>query len=156
MRTILIIWIAVMVNWQHFIRKNLCQKANFSPHLWRQLLELALVLFLLTIWISDYLCLDHIAEIRMNSPFKKTEVHIPIFRGSCSNLELIRSLLTIWISDCLCLAHIPTWKQDEFTVSFISRRKLKLLFFFWRSCSNLEIMRILVFGLQSWCTGSIL
>ena len=58
---LLIIWIAVMVDWQYFIRKFVFQEANFSPHQWRQLLELALVLFLLTIWISDCLCLAHIA-----------------------------------------------------------------------------------------------
>ena len=49
MRILLIIWIAV---WQYFIIKILFQEANFSPHQWRQLLELALVLFLLTIWIA--------------------------------------------------------------------------------------------------------
>ena len=56
-----IIWIAVTLYWQYFIIKILFQKANFSPHLWRQLLELALVLFFLTIWILDCLCLAHIA-----------------------------------------------------------------------------------------------
>ena len=45
----------------------LFQEAYFSPHQWRQLLELALVLILLTIWISDCLSLAHIVEIRMNS-----------------------------------------------------------------------------------------
>ena len=61
MLILLIIWIAVMVHWQYFITKFLFQEANFSPHQWRQLLELALVLFLFTIWISDCLCLAHIA-----------------------------------------------------------------------------------------------
>ena len=28
----------------------------------------------------------------------KTEVHLPIFRGSCSNLELMQILLIIWIA----------------------------------------------------------
>ena len=61
LRILFIIWIAVMVYWQYFIIKFLFQEANFSPHQWRQLLELALVLFFLTIWISDCLCLAHIA-----------------------------------------------------------------------------------------------
>ena len=71
------------VYWQYFMRTNLFQKVNFSPHLKRQLSELAFVLF----------------------------------------------LLTIRISDCLCLAHIASRNQDEFTVSFISRRKFIFLFF---------------------------
>ena len=104
---LLIIWIAV---WQYFIIKNLFQEANFSPHQWRQLLELALVLI----------------------------------------------LLTIWISDCLCLTHIATRNQDEFTLSFILRRKFILLFFekavrIWSLCEFSWL-----FGLQSWYTGSIL
>ena len=45
----------------------LFKEANFSPHQWRQLLELALVLISLTIWISDCLSLAHIVKIRMNS-----------------------------------------------------------------------------------------
>ena len=40
---------------------------KFLSYQWRQLLELALVLFLLAISISDYICLAHIVEIRMNS-----------------------------------------------------------------------------------------
>ena len=45
----------------------LFQEAYFSPHQWRQLLKLALVLILLTIWILDSLSLAHLVEIRMNS-----------------------------------------------------------------------------------------
>ena len=67
MQILLIIWIAVMVYWQYFIIIFLFKEANFSPHQERQLLELALVLYLLTIWISDRLCLAHIVEIRMYS-----------------------------------------------------------------------------------------
>ena len=37
-----------------------------SRHQWRQLLELALVLFLLNIWISNQLCFAQIVEIRIN------------------------------------------------------------------------------------------
>jgi len=59
MRILLIIWIAV---WQYFIIKFFFQEANFCAHQWRRLLELALVLFLLTIWISDFLFLAHIAS----------------------------------------------------------------------------------------------
>ena len=97
MRILLIIWIAVMVYWQYFIINFLFQEANFSPHQWRQLLELALVLF----------------------------------------------FLIIWISDCLCLAHIATRNQDEFTVSFSSRRKFIFLFFeevvlIWSLCNSLD------------------
>ena len=43
------------------------QEAYFFPHHWRQLLELALVLILLTIWILDSLSLAHMVQIRMNS-----------------------------------------------------------------------------------------
>ena len=60
MQILLIIWIAVMVYWQYFIIKFLFQGANFSPHQRKQLLELELVLFLLTIFISDCVCLAHI------------------------------------------------------------------------------------------------
>ena len=147
-------------------------------HPWRQLLELVLVLFLLTIWISYCLCLAHIATRNLDeftvsfiwdrssssyftrklfefgahansldhldcshgvlavfdniffisgSKFLSTsmkavvrtcacaisldkivyvlltflyemEVHLPILRGSCSNLELMRILLIIWIA----------------------------------------------------------
>ena len=45
----------------------LFKEAKFSPHQWRQLLELALVLNSFTIWISACLYLAHIVEIRMNS-----------------------------------------------------------------------------------------
>ena len=72
-----------------------------SPHQWRQLLELELVLFFLTIWISDcHVWLTQILEIRMNSlsVLFKTEVHLPILRRTCSNLELIGILLIIWIA----------------------------------------------------------
>ena len=100
MRFLLIIWIAVMVYWQYFIIKFLFQEANFSPHQRRQLLEFALVLFLLTIWISDCICLAHIIEISMHSLSGsfETKGHLPIYWGSCSNLELIRFLLIIWIA----------------------------------------------------------
>ena len=66
MRILWIIWTAVMVYWQYFILKILFQEANFSPHQWRQLLDPALVLFLLTIWISDCLCLVHIASWKLD------------------------------------------------------------------------------------------
>ena len=65
-----------------FHKKICISGSKFLSHQWRQLLELALVLF----------------------------------------------LLTIWISDC-CLAHVATRNQDEFTLSFISRRKFIFLFF---------------------------
>ena len=45
----------------------LFQEANFTPHHCRHLFELALVLLLLTTWISDCVSLAHIVEIRMNS-----------------------------------------------------------------------------------------
>ena len=64
MRTLLIIWIAV---WQSFAIRCLFKEANFSPHQWRQLLELASVLFLLPISISECIFLAHIVEVRMNS-----------------------------------------------------------------------------------------
>ena len=32
----------------------------------------------------------------------ETEVHLPIFRGTCSNLELMRILLIIWIAVMVC------------------------------------------------------
>ena len=53
-----------------------------------------------TIWISDCLSLSHIVEIRMNSlsVYFETEVHLFIFRGSCSNFEVMRILLIIWIA----------------------------------------------------------
>ena len=44
-------------------------------------------------------------------------------------LAFVLFLLTIRISDCLCLAHITSRNQDEFTVSFILRRKFIFLFF---------------------------
>ena len=53
-----------------------------------------------------------------------------------SELAFVLFLLTIRISDCLCLAHIASRNQDEFTVSFISRRKFIFLFF----DSNLELV----------------
>ena len=56
--------------------------------------------YLSTIWISDCLHLAHIVEIRMNSlsVYFNPEVHLFIFRGSCSNFELMRILLIICIS----------------------------------------------------------
>ena len=45
----------------------LFKEPKFSPHQWRQLAELALVLIPLTIWISDCLFVAHIVKIRMNS-----------------------------------------------------------------------------------------
>ena len=44
-RMLLIIWIPVL---QYFIKHFKCQQAFFSPHPWRQLLGLVLVLFVLT------------------------------------------------------------------------------------------------------------
>ena len=67
----------------------------------KAMFELARVVFLLAISISDCICLAHIVEIRMNSLsvlFPETEIHLPIFRGSCSNLELMRILLIVWIA----------------------------------------------------------
>ena len=64
MQNILINWIAC---WKHFVIKILFQEANFSPHHTMQLLELALVLFLLSIWILDNYGLAQIVKIRMNS-----------------------------------------------------------------------------------------
>ena len=92
-----------------FHKKICISGSKFLSHQWRQLLELALVLF----------------------------------------------LLTIWISDC-CLAHVATRNQDEFTLSFISRRKFIFLFFeeavrIWSLCEFSW-----PFGLQSWYAGSIL
>ena len=48
--------------------------------------------YLSTIWISDCLHLAHIVEIRMNSlsVYFKPEVHLFIFRGTCSNFMLMR------------------------------------------------------------------
>ena len=45
----------------------LISEGKFLSHQWRQLLELELVLFFLTIWISDCFCLAHIVEIRIHS-----------------------------------------------------------------------------------------
>ena len=85
MRIIWIIWIAVIVYWQYFIINFLFQEAKFSPYHWRQLLELALVLFLMTIWISDCICLARIVNIRINS------LSVSFWDGS-SSLYFLRKL----------------------------------------------------------------
>ena len=79
---------------------NFYFRKQISLHQSRQLLEFVLVLFLLTIWISDVLCLAHIIKIRMNSlsiSFQD-ERSSSYFQGSCSNLELMRILLIICIA----------------------------------------------------------
>ena len=82
----------------------------------------------------------------------ETEVRLPIFRGSSSNLKLMQNLFHLWgqMLDSLLK------NQDEFTVSFSSRRKFIFLFFeeavqIWSLCEFSWL-----FGLKSWCTGSIL
>ena len=93
------------LDWSHsalafFLIKLSFQEGNLSRHQWRQLLELALLLFLLTTWISDCLCLGRIAEIRMNSlsVFFQDGSSFSIFEGSCLNFELLWILLIIWIA----------------------------------------------------------
>jgi len=101
MRFLLIICTAVMVYWQYFIINLLFQEANFSP--------------LMKSVVRTYTCaisLDH-SDFRLfmfcpHSYSKsggihcqflfETEVHLPIFQGSCSNLELLRILWIIWIA----------------------------------------------------------
>ena len=89
MPIMLIIWIAGMVCWQYFIINILFQKATFSAQHWRQLLELVLVLFLLTILISDCLCFAHIVKIRM----KFLSVS---FRDGSSSSYFSRKVLEFW------------------------------------------------------------
>ena len=55
-----------------FYNKIFILGRKFLSHQWRQLLELELVLFLLTIWIPDCLCLAHTVEIRINSTMQAT------------------------------------------------------------------------------------
>ena len=77
----------------------LFQKAKFSATKWRQLLEIVLMLFLLTIWISDCVCFARICKIRMNSlsVFFWDRNSPSNFWGSYLNLELMRICFIIWI-----------------------------------------------------------
>ena len=75
-------------------------------------------------------------------------------RRQLLELALVFFLLTIWIFK-LCMFCSQS-NQDEFTVNLISRRKFIFLFFkdairIWSLCKFSWS-----FGLQSWCTGSIL
>ena len=63
----------------------LFKEAKFCPHQWRQLLEVALVLISLTIWISDCLSLAHIVRIRMN-------LLLVLFRDGSSSSYFSRKL----------------------------------------------------------------
>ena len=70
-----------------FYNKHFISGSKFLSHQSRQLLELALVLFLLTILISDCLCLAQIAT--RNQDEFTVSIISPIFRGSCLNSELM-------------------------------------------------------------------
>ena len=90
------------------------------------------MIFLLTNRISGCLCLAHdiyIVKIRINSlsVFFWDEVHLPIFQGSCLNLELLRVLLIIWIA---------VWQY--FSEFFFLRKQISLLIN-ESSCWNLRL-----------------
>ena len=65
-------------------------------------LELALALFLLTIWISDCWCWAHIATRNQDkftvSFISRRKFFIFFFGGSCSNLQLMQILFIILIA----------------------------------------------------------
>ena len=137
-------------------------------------MELALVLFIFTILISDCLSLAHTVEIRMNwlSVLFQVEVHLPIFRGSCSIFDLMRILLIIWSAvlvhsqyfvifflfqeanfshhhwTCACAISLPFKfqivyiNQNEFTVRLFQAWSSS--FIFRGSFTNFELMRILL------------
>ena len=94
-------------------------------HHWRQLLALAFVLFILTILISDCICLAHIVEIGMNS------LSILFWDGSLSSFFL-RKVFELWA--CVnSLDHLDfrflmfsshSWIQEAFTLSFYFLMKL--------------------------------
>ena len=86
-----------------FIIIFLFQEANFYTQQWTQLLKLTLVLLFFTIWISDCLCLTHIAsqnQDELTVSLFQDEVHCPILWASCSNLELMQMSLPINESIC--------------------------------------------------------
>ena len=74
--------------------KFVFQKAKFFTHLWKQLLELGLVLCLLTIWISDCLCLAHIAG-RNQDEYRSSSSH---FLRKMLEFRAMRICLIIWIA----------------------------------------------------------
>ena len=76
----------------------------------------------------------------------KTEVHLPIFRRSCSNLELLRILLIIWI------AVIMYWQY--FIIKYYFRKQISLLIN-QGSCWNLLLCYFSwIFGFQIVVLGS--
>ena len=89
------------------LNQILLQEAIFSPHQLRQLLELALVLFLLTILILECVFLAHIAKsgwVHCLFHFEM-EVRLPIFQWSCYNFEIMRILspsMKAVVRTCTC------------------------------------------------------
>jgi hypothetical protein len=83
------------------------------------------------------------------------QISLPINEGSCWNLPLqVLISLTIWISDCLSLAHIVEIMMSSLSVLFRDK------FIFWFFEKAVQVLSLCEyswpFGLQPWCTGSIL
>ena len=94
-----------------FIIKFLFQEANFSPHQPMQLLELSLVLFPLTIWISDCLCLAHIATRNQDvsfirdgsssSYFSRKLFEFGAYANSLDHLDCSHNVLAVFYNQIL-------------------------------------------------------
>ena len=95
--------------------------SKFLSHQWRQWLELALVLILLTIWISYCFSLAHKVEIWMNllSVSFRDESASSYFWGSCSRFELVQILLII----CIAVVFVLVFTMGHWQC-FVSGRKI--------------------------------
>ena len=99
-----------------FCNKFFVSGSKFLSRHWRQLLELALVLIFLTIWISDCLFLAHIVKIRRNT------LSILFWDGSSSSyflrkhskFELVRIFLIIWAAVVFVLIFFYNGALDVF------------------------------------------
>ena len=119
MQILVIIWIAVMVYWQYFIITVFSGSKVIFPSMKAVLrtLELELVLFLLTIWILDCLCLARIVKISLHS------LSVSFWDGS-SSLCFSMKLFKFW-AYAKPLDHLDCRLAVFYSNFFIQEQNLK-------------------------------
>ena len=116
---------------------NFLVQQIFLSHQRSQLLELALVLLFLTIWISDCLCLYHTIEIRMNSLsvfFSRRKFIVLFFKEAVRIWNLSNFLNSLSCSYCVLAVFCNIFFFQEANFSPINEGScwsLPLCFFSW-------------------------
>ena len=117
-----------------FYNKIFILGRKFLSHQWRQLLELELVLFLLTIWIPDCLCLAHTVEIRINSTMQATPAGSGVLLQLVNQSHLVPNLCSHWCKSTVCTRGTLSW-TEPLPIQKKVRSDPKLLGFVIEHCS---------------------